>query len=309
MTCRVTLTMDNDSEHQLSQKLHDLRTPLNQIIGFSEMLMEIAEEEGRGDLSDGLGMVREAGVELTSLLQDKKFVATKPQPGREYLPLGDMVREAIHRVLGFTDSILDEAEGDRSGTYREDLGKIRSAACHFLDTAVSSGLLIRLETTRHWDNSPAAFRRPASSGPMKADGKVLIVDDENLNREILCRRLQREGYEARGAASGREALDILRGEPFDAILLDILMPEMSGIEVLQALKQDSQLRHLPVIMLSAITDIDRVVRCIELGAEDFLPKPTNSVLLRARLGACLEKSNFATRSRPIFRHCMRRRNG
>src|SRR5580698_306700 len=110
-----------------------------------------------------MDMVREAGVELTSLLQDKKFIATKPQPDREYWPLGDMVREAINRVLGFTDPILDGVEGDQWGTYREDLGKIRSAACHFLATAVSSGLLIRLETTRHWDNSPAAFRRPTSS--------------------------------------------------------------------------------------------------------------------------------------------------
>ncbi|MGB8352704.1 MAG: response regulator [Chthoniobacteraceae bacterium] len=292
--------MNNDSEHQLSEKLHDLRTPLNQIMGFSEMLIEVAEEDGHNELLNGLGMVRDAAVELTSLLQDKKFIVTTPQPDREYWPLGDVVRDAINRVLGFVDPILEGSVGDRFGTCRDDLSKIRSAARHFLDTAVSSGLLIRLETTRHWDNSPAAFRKKPSQGPADVHGKVLIVDDENLNREILCRRLQREGYQANGAASGREALDILRKEPFDAILLDILMPEMSGIEVLQALKQDAHLRHLPVIMLSAITDIDRVVRCIELGAEDFLPKPTNSVLLRARLGACLEKKQLRDQEQAHF---------
>ncbi len=126
------------------------------------------------------------------------------------------------------------------------------------------------------------------------------MDDESLNCEVLARRLQREGYEASGAASGREALDILRREPFDAILLDILMPEMNGVAVLQALKNDPHLRHLPVIMLSGLTDVERVVRCIELGAEDFLPKPTNTVILRARLGACLEKKQLRDQEQAHF---------
>src|SRR6202008_523169 len=95
-----------------------------------------------------------------------------------------------------------------------------------------------------------------------------------------------------GARSGPEALDLLSRDEFDVVLLDIQMPGMNGIQVLQAIKQDVKLRHLPVIMLSALTDIDRVARCIELGAEDYLPKPVNAVLLRARLGACLEKKRF-----------------
>jgi len=104
--------------------------------------------------------------------------------------------------------------------------------------------------------------------------------------------LQREACRPVGARSGPEALELLRREKFDVVMLDIQMPGMNGIEVLHALKQDPQLRHLPVIMLSALTDVDRVARCIELGAEDYLPKPVNAVLLRARLGACLEKKRF-----------------
>jgi len=293
--------MDNDSERQLSEKLHDLRTPLNQIIGFSEMLIEIAEEEGLSDLLEGLGMVREAGVELTGLLQDKNLIATTPQPDREFWPLGHVVDNAIKRVIKFVDSVLDRPDNERFSVCRDDLEKIRSAARHFLETAGSSSLLIRLETARHWDNAPAAFTRKSSPTSVPIGrGRVLIVDDESLNREILCRRLQREGYQASGAASGREALDILRRESFDAVLLDILMPEMGGIEVLQTLKQDPQLRHIPVIMLSALTEVERVVRCIELGAEDYLPKPTNSVLLRARLGACLEKKQLRDQEQAHF---------
>ena len=121
---------------------------------------------------------------------------------------------------------------------------------------------------------------------------MLVVDDESLNREMLIRRLQREGCHPAGACSGPEALELLGRDQFDVILLDIQMPGMNGIEVLQVLKQDAQFRHLPVIMLSALTDVDRVARCIELGADDYLPKPINAVLLRARLGACLEKKRF-----------------
>src|ERR1700677_4278297 len=98
--------MDSDNERKLSQKLHDLRTPLNQIIGFSEMLIEIAEEEGHRDFVEGLGTVREAGIELTDLLQDRRLITFDPQEGKDYWPLSEAIRDGISRVNGFTDSVL-----------------------------------------------------------------------------------------------------------------------------------------------------------------------------------------------------------
>jgi signal transduction histidine kinase len=280
----------HDPDRRLSELLHELRTPLNQIIGFSEMLIEIAEERGHHDLIVGLGGVREGGLELAGLLQDKSIIATEALPGGDYWPLADASRTAISRVLGFSELVLAEPPSPRIEEYREDLQSICAAARCFIDAARASGTFIRLHSSKHWDHSVPVTR--SSAGPSLAGGRMLIVDDESLNREVLIRRLLREGCQSTGARSGHEALELLRRNEFDVVLLDIQMPVMNGIEVLQVLKQDSKLRHLPVIMLSALTDVDRVARCIELGAEDYLPKPINAVLLRARLGACLEKKRF-----------------
>jgi signal transduction histidine kinase len=282
--------MPDDSEKRLSELLHDLRTPLNQIIGLSEMLIEIAEEKGDTDLSVGLGAVREGGLDLAAMLGDKSIVATSAQPGGEYWALVDASRASIGRVLGFCELALAEPPCERLDEYRHDLELICTAGRHFIASARVSGLFIRLHTARHWDHSVPEVR--AGGGPSLSGGRMLIVDDESLNREMLIRRLQREGCHPAGARTGQEALELLRREKFDVILLDMQMPGMNGIEVLQVLKSDAQFRHLPVVMLSALTDVDRVARSIELGAEDYLPKPINAVLLRARLGACLEKKRF-----------------
>jgi len=129
---------------------------------------------------------------------------------------------------------------------------------------------------------------------VNADGAaLLIVDDNEDNRYTLSRRLTREGYtNLTMATNGREALDQLQEKPFDLVLLDNMMPDMNGIEVLERMKASAALRDIPVIMISASNEIDSVIRCIELGAEDYLPKPFNPTLLRARIGATLEKKRL-----------------
>ena len=126
-------------------------------------------------------------------------------------------------------------------------------------------------------------------------GRILVVDDNAANREMLGRRLEREGHRVQLAAGGREALDLLRQQRADLVLLDVMMPEVDGYQVLQQLKADAGLRDIPVLMISAVDEIESVVRCIELGAEDYLPKPFDPVLLRARIGACLEKKRLRDR--------------
>ena len=122
---------------------------------------------------------------------------------------------------------------------------------------------------------------------------LLLVDDNEDNLYTLSLRLKREGYNhIVTAGNGREALERLQAQPFDLVLLDIMMPELNGYEVLAAMKSDARLRHVPVIMISAVDEIDSVTRCIEQGAEDYLSKPFNPVLLRARVGACLEKKRL-----------------
>ncbi len=126
-------------------------------------------------------------------------------------------------------------------------------------------------------------------------GHVLVVDDDRVNRLLLTRSLEREGHRVSVADNGRTALGLLGEDPPDVVLLDIVMPELDGVSVLERIKGDSALQHLPVIMISAIDEIESVIRCIELGAEDYLAKPFNRVLLRARVGACLERKRLHDR--------------
>jgi adenylate cyclase len=123
-------------------------------------------------------------------------------------------------------------------------------------------------------------------------GRVLVVDDDRVNRMLLRQNLEHAGHVVRTAENGREALDVLRDDPPDVVLLDIVMPELDGVAVLERLKADDSLNHLPVIMISAVDETESVLRCIEMGAEDYLPKPFDPVLLRARINAGLTKKRL-----------------
>jgi len=118
-----------------------------------------------------------------------------------------------------------------------------------------------------------------------------------MNRDLLSRRLQQQGHTVTRAENGRRALEMIAAEEFDLVLLDIMMPELDGYGVLEQLRADGTLDRLPVIMISAVTEIESVVRCIEIGATDYLPKPFNTVLLRARVGATLEKKRLRDKER------------
>ena len=118
---------------------------------------------------------------------------------------------------------------------------------------------------------------------------LLVVDDNDMNRDMLSRRLRRQGYRVAVAVNGRQALEMLRLETYHLVLLDVMMPEVNGYQVLEQLKADGRLSDIPVIMTSALDETDGIERCIALGAEAYLVKPFNPVLLKARIGACLEK--------------------
>src|SRR6266576_2563421 len=138
--------------------------------------------------------------------------------------------------------------------------------------------------------------RDLRSGP----ARLLVADDNKVNRLLLTRSLELQGHTVASAENGRVALDMLRREAFDLVLLDMEMPEMDGFQVLEQLVNDLQLRDLPVIVTSSLEGITNVVRCIELGAEDYLTKPVNPVLLQARIGASLEKKRLHDEQRELI---------
>jgi len=122
---------------------------------------------------------------------------------------------------------------------------------------------------------------------------LLVVDDNEMNRDILLRRLGSSGYQLVSAEDGREALELMRQQSFDLILLDIMMPVMDGYETLEVMQKDEVLKRIPVIMITALDDVDCAVRCIEMGAVDYVTKPFNPVLLKARVGANLERKRLS----------------
>jgi len=123
-------------------------------------------------------------------------------------------------------------------------------------------------------------------------GQILVADDNRVNRLKLSRNLEKQGHTVELAENGQQALDMLKAGTFDVVLLDIIMPVMDGYQVLETIKANPEQRDIPVIVISALDELDSAVRCIEMGAEDYLPKPFNPILLRARLNACLQKKKL-----------------
>ncbi len=137
--------------------------------------------------------------------------------------------------------------------------------------------------------------------PVREPGRLLVVEDNRVNRLLLVHGLEQEGHEVAWAENGRRAMEMLNDKPYELVLLDIEMPEMDGFQVLAALLADPDLRDIPVIMTSASEELDRVVKCIQMGAEDYLTKPLNPVLLSARVNASLEKKRLRDQQRKLFR--------
>ena len=231
---RATTEDGGTEADSLANVRHTLRTPLNHIIGYSEMLLEEADERGLEAFTADLQKIHKAGKQL----------------------------------LGFISDFFD------ASTER--------AVAHVSKTVTTDDLFREAKLDI----------RPLAAGNATASGRILVVDDNETNRDMLSRRLQHQGYDVCIADSGHKALTLLNTQEVDLILLDVMMPEMDGCEVLLKLKEDGRWRDLPVIMISALDEIESVVRCIERGAEDYLPKPFDPVLLRARIGACLEKKRL-----------------
>lgn len=172
----------------------------------------------------------------------------------------------------------------------EELGLEPGAALKAMEKAI-----LRQDPALDWN--PAQFDAARGSGAAEPGGRdgqddtgrVLVVDDSSVNRRLLVGALQKLGHEVHTAENGQKAIERLRRGDlrFDVVLLDLLMPVMDGFTALQAIKEDADLRHLPVIMISAVHEQESVIRCIELGATDYLPKPFSAVVLRARLRASL----------------------
>ena len=273
---------DSLSPQALSELRHELRTPINQIVGYCEMLLEdsdAAEHAARRTaLADALAAVKSALAEIDRTLPAGRSDVRPADADTLHTTL----RVPREQILRATEQLL--ADPDRA--FVMDVRKIRSAA---------ERLGVAPTPTRTPPKGvPAPQPLTPNPQPLASSSRalILVVDDIEDNRAVLQRRLERQGHAVECAASGADALAMVAARAFDLVLLDVMMPGMDGYAVLEGLKGSPGTRDIPVIMISALDDITSVVRCIERGAEDYLPKPFDPVLLRARIGACLEKKRL-----------------
>jgi len=292
----------------LARLRHALRTPLNQIIGYSEMLLESAAELNLRALHTDLKCIHTAGGQLVSLIQEA-LAPWKMETGQiDFAQLRRDMRTPLNTVIGYAELCSDEAQTAPFSELTMDCQKILRAARNLYTLFESADYPQQMAASPPPPDrdSLESNHRPPTLGlaaplheapdgvtnrPLPA-ARLLAVDDDELNRDMLVRRLEKNGYQVEEAASGQAALTKLQDGNYDLVLLDILMPGLDGFQTLELIKADPRLRHIPVIMLTALDDVESTVRCIEAGAEDFVPKPFNPTILRARLTASLEKKKL-----------------
>ncbi|RDV04958.1 adenylate/guanylate cyclase domain-containing protein [Undibacter mobilis] len=305
--------MTDDQDQRLNRALaaylrQEVQAPAMAIADFLDILIEDARRLGADAVLGDLERMQGAGARLNAFVgavvtdsaADRKLDENDHEFNRR---LRHDLRTPLNAIIGYSEMLIEDMDGDAHAPMRDDLIKLKQAADQLL------GQIDAMVALTHIDDAPIARedKLAAHAGivadvlrtvqPLKAEAshlldrqsRILIVDDNAANRDVLERRLAREGHAVVTAANGVQALKLVGDEDFDLVLLDLIMPELSGFDVLTRLKGDDATRHIPVIVISALDELDSVVRCIEAGAEDFLSKPFDPILLRTRINSSLEK--------------------
>lgn len=315
-----TPNLSQDSRLQqalLSHLRHELCTPMNAIVGYSEMLLDELKSQPDCELCHDIKKIHTCGNQLlslaTTILDPARLEVSQLEQNLDSFSASIRLEmlTPLSTVIGYCEMLLEEA----NDSFIPDLERIHTAAQRLLSMVndivniaeeqlrvidekqlSTTDLILSSFTGTTLVQSAATTIRSLSeiqsSDAIAQSGEILVVDDNETNCELLQRQLERQGYTVTTATTGQQALSVLSAHSYDLILLDIIMPQMSGLEVLHTLKSHEELRHIPIIMTSALDEIDSIVQCIEMGAEDYLSKPFKSVLLRAKITACLEKKRL-----------------
>jgi adenylate cyclase len=263
------------------------------ILGFLDILIEDARKQSHADFVSDLERMRAAGAQLSALVA--QAVDLSPRDADETAWLRHEFRTPLNAIKGYGELLVEEIGESGRDTLLPDLGKVLDLADRLLgeiDRVVETAAASPIDIIGNVLQTIRPLEEADTPDPWAASSHILIVDDNASNRDLLSRRLVREGYRVTAVESGESALTLSVAEGFDLVLLDLMMPGLSGFEVLCRLKADPRISHLPVVMISALDELDTAVRCIAAGAEDYLPKPFNPVVLRARIGASLEKKRL-----------------
>jgi class 3 adenylate cyclase len=282
----------------LANLRRNLAAPVDAVCEMSELLMSDAKDRENNLFLSDLQNVFGSAAKLRAVIED--FLRRTHQDARDEercKRLRHDSRNHLNNIIGYTEIWLEDASQRLPGSAVRDLSEIHDYAEQVLARLPE---LIRSDFSAidpESDFGPSMMIDGVIEGVKRNTGamanvpgaSVLVADDNEINRELLGRLLRKSGHSVVLTADGRSALALLESQPFDLVLLDVMMPGLNGLQVLETLKADESLRHLPVIMISALDETDSVAACIRIGADDYLRKPFNPILLNARVCACLEK--------------------
>ena len=300
----------------LSNIKHDLTNPISAIMGYSELIMDIIQDEDNNALNKDIQTIYDSGSTILSLINEIFSIESDHNDDH----IGNIIhnselqfslRTPLSTIIGLTEMITRELEFDvrdltdiNTQELKESVEKIVQAGNHLLkllndlkgysDYTVDELMEKYKPDLYSKEASHRLFNFNIGTKETVEVGTILLVDDEQSNLELLEKILKRAKHTVFTAENAENAIDILsdRSKRIDLILLDLIMPGMNGMELLQKLKSDSDTFHIPIIMQSALDELDTIVECISLGADDFLMKPINQVLLKAKVNNILEKKHF-----------------
>ena len=282
---------------------HELRTSLTAVIGYSEDLLETLE--GPEDIRAELKALRGAGAAVLGLVNERLGVEALHDLSAATLPrlvraLGDACVEPASAIAPLCVRLVAAAEGAGHYALIPTLCRIQAAGV-MLNDLLAGYALDHLPHATALGGLPkasvAASEAHTIEAPSAERGRILLVDDNSVTRDVLRQWLTRQGHEVEEASGGDPALELLRSREFDLVLLDLIMPDRSGIEVLDVLRAEGLLGRAPIIVLSALDEFDGVVSALERGADDYVTKPFHMVLLRARIRMALELRRHRERER------------
>jgi sigma-B regulation protein RsbU (phosphoserine phosphatase) len=275
-----------------------VRTQINHLVGYCGILGEDALDAEQADLTKRYAAIADLAVGLKGPISARLdgISAEGAAPDAESLD---------REIYGLLYDLVARVQGAKGAAAALGMKGLAAETERLLDTANSileimaaigddSSAAAEEEAPRALPqkSAQAAPREPAELDGAPRPGRILVVDDNVFNREILSRHLERQGHSVRVAADGLSALELLRSESFDVAIIDVMMPGMNGYQLLERMRAEEALTRVRPIVISSLDDTQTIARCIQLGAEDYLPREYEPVILKARIESCLEKKRM-----------------
>jgi phosphoserine phosphatase RsbU/P len=264
------------------------RTQLNHIVGYGEVLRQDAVDAGRADLASLFATIVESAQTLKGPLLARLGEGALEAKSEN---LDHEIYGILYALVGLIQDVKGKAA---SGGNKE----IAEESDHLLE---AGNAILELMAAEGDEGSGASEGEPGPPRPgldelelesAPRPGRILVVDDNLFNRELLSRHLERQGHVVRAAGDGLAALELLRSEAFDVAIIDVMMPGMNGYQLLERMRAEPALKGVHAIVISSLEDTRIIARCIKLGAEDYMPREFEPVILKARIESCLEKKRM-----------------